>query len=203
MNILKKVLAAIGKYSLIPLCICLFGIFIYPTMYKYDKLNQKIPVKINRITGETEILHLDGYWIKAGDSENELRKFEEYKQQIYETMENQNETIKQEVLAAIREELELIKEKQASIDTRPGNKIAEPEVQQVNVDNLRGNVNTFSIGDSKEIVELVMGVPDTIGGDSSFEYWMYGYSTVNFTDGKVSGWDNADNNLKIGSNIED
>lgn len=43
------------------LFIIVFGIFIYPGIYKYDKLNQNIPVKINRFTGSTQILTVNGW----------------------------------------------------------------------------------------------------------------------------------------------
>lgn len=41
--------------------IVLFGIFIYPGVYKYDKLNQNLPVKINRFTGSTQVLSTAGW----------------------------------------------------------------------------------------------------------------------------------------------
>ncbi len=54
------------KYRLISfgmaiVVIIVFGIFIYPGIYKYDKLNQNLPVKINRFTGETQVLYNDGW----------------------------------------------------------------------------------------------------------------------------------------------
>ncbi|MBY9081548.1 hypothetical protein KIH86_26130 [Paenibacillus sp. HN-1] len=47
------------------LIIALFGLLIYPGLYKYDKLEGKYPVRMNRITGETKILREDG-WVKEG-----------------------------------------------------------------------------------------------------------------------------------------
>ncbi|MNB71670.1 hypothetical protein D3C75_182430 [compost metagenome] len=49
------------------LIIALFGLLIYPGLYKYDKLEGKYPVRMNRITGETKILR-EGGWVKVGDA---------------------------------------------------------------------------------------------------------------------------------------
>jgi len=47
-------------------CIIVFGIFVYPGAYKYDKLDQSFPVKINRFTGYTQIMTYDG-WQELGN----------------------------------------------------------------------------------------------------------------------------------------
>ncbi|GGJ59384.1 hypothetical protein GCM10008938_51920 [Deinococcus roseus] len=52
---------------------------------------------------------------------------------------------------------------------------------------------TFSLGDTQEHVKKVMGVPDAPGED----IWQYESSTVEFTDGRVSGWGNYSHNLKV------
>ncbi|MNM10067.1 hypothetical protein D3C81_201860 [compost metagenome] len=49
------------------LIVALFGLLIYPGLYKYDKLEGKYPVRMNRITGETKILR-EGGWVKVGDA---------------------------------------------------------------------------------------------------------------------------------------
>lgn len=43
-----------------------FGVLVWPGLYHYDKLDQKLPVKINRITGDTQVLTSKG-WMKLGD----------------------------------------------------------------------------------------------------------------------------------------
>lgn len=203
-NILKRVLSSIGKYSLIPLCICLFGIFIYPTIYKYDKLDQKYPVKINRITGETKFLTGKG-WQNAENYNSAAEEMSRYKDQIIAEIESQNDSIKQDVLLTIQEELDFIIEKQASISTRPGNDVAETPNEEsdeviTDTEEVLKDATSFKLGDTKATVEKVMGVPDTIGGFGKNDYWMYGFSTVDFTNDKVSGWSNAGDNLKISSN---
>lgn len=41
--------------------VLLLLVFVWPTMYRYDKMDQKWPVRINRVTGKTEILYSDGW----------------------------------------------------------------------------------------------------------------------------------------------
>lgn len=43
------------------ICIIVFSLLIYPGIYKYDKFNQTLPVKINRFTGHTEVLTSNGW----------------------------------------------------------------------------------------------------------------------------------------------
>lgn len=181
------------KYPFIILCICAFGLFVYPGLYKYDKLEQKYPVKINRITGETQILNHEGSWIKSGNVEAELAKFEEYKQQIYDKISQQKDDIKQEVLTTIYDELSAIKEKQEGIDSRPGD---IPTISEEFIEG-EGNISTFSEGDTKETVKQIMGTPDQVTKIGNLESWFYGSSVVNFQDGKVNGWHNIGKNLPV------
>lgn len=37
------------------------GVLFWPTLYRYDKLGGKLPVRINRLTGYTEILYSSGW----------------------------------------------------------------------------------------------------------------------------------------------
>jgi hypothetical protein len=42
------------------------GIFVWPTRYRYDHIKQgsnTVPVRIDRFTGKTEALYLEGGWI--------------------------------------------------------------------------------------------------------------------------------------------
>lgn len=45
--------------------ILFIALFVWPGMYKYDKMDQKWPVRINRLTGETEVLIPEG-WVPLG-----------------------------------------------------------------------------------------------------------------------------------------
>lgn len=51
---------------IIGVIIVLVGIFVWPGIYKYDKMNQKWPVRINRITGTAEVLYQSG-WQEVGN----------------------------------------------------------------------------------------------------------------------------------------
>lgn len=53
--------------------------------------------------------------------------------------------------------------------------------------------NLFTIGDSKEIVEVVQGTPTSIIGDT----WMYDLSSVRFTRGQVVSFSNISGNLRV------
>ncbi|MCL5773134.1 MAG: hypothetical protein M1536_01980 [Firmicutes bacterium] len=57
----KIIISAVGVILLL-----LFIIFVWPTRYRYDRL-QSWPVRIDRITGKTEILYEDG-WKNAGSA---------------------------------------------------------------------------------------------------------------------------------------
>lgn len=48
------------KYSAICIIVILYGLFVYPGVYHYDKYNQK-PMRVNRITGTTQIFYPDGW----------------------------------------------------------------------------------------------------------------------------------------------
>lgn len=51
----------------------LFGMFVWPTRYRYDKMNVQanavVPVRIDRITGKTEILYPSGWQLAAAASD--------------------------------------------------------------------------------------------------------------------------------------
>jgi hypothetical protein len=49
------------------LIIC--GMLFWPTLYQYDKIGGKLPVRINRLTGYTEILFASGWERKVSDNE--------------------------------------------------------------------------------------------------------------------------------------
>lgn len=49
------------RYGFIASILVLIFIFVYPTIYRYDKLDQKVPIRINRITGKTEMFSADGW----------------------------------------------------------------------------------------------------------------------------------------------
>ena len=49
------------------LIIC--GVLFWPTLYRYDKIEGKLPIRINRLTGYTEILYDSGWERKVSNKE--------------------------------------------------------------------------------------------------------------------------------------
>ncbi|MBE0336426.1 hypothetical protein [Paenibacillus sp. 23TSA30-6] len=199
----------VSIYPVVLASIVLFGLFIYPTMYKYDKLNQKYPVMINRLTGEAKILTQDG-WQSTPDIDSALGKMEQYKGEISVEIDNQKEEITQDVMAAVERQLDEIKTQSASSNQNssesefaavrnrdvdlPNNKPTQDDQFIENQNNKKG---TFSKGDSMDKVKEVMGTPSGISGFGMYETWMFDLSSVNFTDGKVTGWSDISHNLRI------
>lgn len=195
---------------LIPLCIVAFGIFVYPTLYKYDKLDQKYPVMINRITGETKVLTGNG-WSAAGDYNRAAEKMKEYKDQIMDEISLQRENIKNETINELRNEINgLVSEELAGIDL--SQVITQNEESYDKYDAYREAIGIptigdtveeeytgeyFSQGDSTDKVKEIMGTPDRITGSDLFQIWTYGNSSVSFKEGLVSGFNNTDNNLHV------
>lgn len=173
MNFIKKMLT----FLFVVICIVSFGLFVYPGMYKYDKLNQKYPVKINRITGTTEVLTLKG-WQDAESYDAAKNEMLEYKQDISKQMMEQNEDIKRAVLDEIKDQLEQVK-----------NDVIKETMGMESVVNPAPN-GTFSKGDTTKKVQEVMGVADSVTEVGPYETWFYGLSMVKFKDGKVTGWEN-------------
>jgi curved DNA-binding protein CbpA len=66
---------------------------------------------------------------------------------------------------------------------------------KVNIPKVNKNLTTFSLGSSYQDVVDTMGTPDSIIGEY---HWGYDFSNVTFdNNGKVDGWSNISNNLKI------
>lgn len=205
----KPNIQKIIKYLFTIICIVAFGIFIYPGIYKYDKLDQKYPVMINRITGETKILFSDT-WSTVGNVDAQLSKFESYKNEIEDSINSQNEQIKEVVLESIRAELDQVKDQVIAETT---NNLNEPNPTYEDGTSVfdavrnRGNNSvtiieeytgpSFGKGDTQETVKNIMGVADTITAAGPFETWYYDLSYIKFEDGKVSGWNNIDKNLHL------
>jgi len=55
--------------ALICTTIIICGVLFWPTLYRYDKFAGKLPVRMNRLTGYTEILYGSGWERKVSDKE--------------------------------------------------------------------------------------------------------------------------------------
>ncbi|BCG59721.1 outer membrane protein assembly factor BamE [Paenibacillus sp. URB8-2] len=186
------------NYLAVAFCIAAFGLFIYPGLYKYDKLNQKYPVMINRITGETKVLK-GNTWETVGNADAQLSKFEEYKEQVYARLETQNDDIKNSILSDIKDELEkakddVIAEARASSAYVPASDSSD---QDLTPSSTSDNGDNFGEGDTKETVKAIMGTPDTVNKLLDREVWYYGLSSVTFVNGKVNEWRDFGNNLHL------
>jgi len=99
----------IVRYSAILILVILIGLFVYPTVYKYDKLEQKYPVRINRITGNTEVLRNNG-WIDVDATQSEIDKvrsevdtdFKEFKKQLTQEVIN---SVKTDVVNSLQKDI--------------------------------------------------------------------------------------------------
>jgi PDZ domain-containing secreted protein len=56
----------LARFGMIALLIILVGVFVFPTPYYYftsESSGVKIPTRVNRITGKTEMSGKDGHWV--------------------------------------------------------------------------------------------------------------------------------------------
>jgi hypothetical protein len=178
------------RYGIIALVIIIFGTFIYPTLYRYDKLSQRYPVKINRITGHTEIL--DGMTWKSADAAS-TSEVDRIRAEINQLIQTDHDKLKQEVISEtkdqiiqdLRDEINSLKQEITSAKASIG--VFKKFQTDPN--------NYFTVGDTKETVKRIMGVPDSI--DDFFNTWYYGSSQISFSGNKVKGWSNSSNNLMV------
>jgi hypothetical protein len=176
-------------YLVAPVSIILFGLFIYPTVYEFDKLDQKYPVKINRLTGNASILTGNG-WVSSSDYDKANETMLEYKREIEEKISNQSDEISKSIIAEITDDIIFDVESQLDIVK---SEIEEYKNFETDPDNY------FTTGDTADTVRGIMGVPSSIIKSDYFnkETWFYGISTVSFENGKVKEWSNTSGVLKI------
>jgi hypothetical protein len=55
--------------ALICITLIICGMLFWPTLYRYDKYEKELPVRINRLTGYTEILYDSGWERKVSEKE--------------------------------------------------------------------------------------------------------------------------------------
>jgi uncharacterized protein YoxC len=96
-------------YLLIPVSVVLFGLFIYPTLYKYDKLDQSNPVMINRLTGEVKILTEQG-WKSSEDYNAANDEMKSYRDEVMARIDSLSDEVRDKVLDSISEDIQALKE---------------------------------------------------------------------------------------------
>lgn len=193
----KELTKEVVRYSFVLIGVIIFGLVIYPGLYKYEKLDQRFPVKINRITGDAKILTIKG-WQDADDYDHALDLFNEYKQQVIDAMEGQSESIRNNVMNSVMNsvwnELQHAKNEMVnsatSETTQPTYADGTSVFYSANNDksSSKGEAAAIKIGlgDSKDTVKKSLGTPDHItnGGDT----WYYGSAIISFNNGVVEGW---------------
>lgn len=182
--------------------IILFGLFVYPTLYKYDKLEQNYPVKINRLTGDAEILSSEG-WINVGESKAAADRMEAYKAEILAEIREGRESLRLELSRELDQSLnqmsssireDLINETMVDIDDRLS------EVRAAIADYRTSELDPgswFGKGSSMKDVEKAMGTPSSVSSYGSGETWFYGLASIQFNDGKVTGWRDSGETLRL------
>lgn len=174
--------------------IIVFGIFIYPGIYKYDKLNQNLPVKINRLTGDTKVLTANGWTDMNTPTPSEIQKIEN---NINNKFEEYKTNLNNELISRISND------SINKINAASDNAISEIQKQlsdiEIKINTYQKNAtdpnNYFSIGSTKDDVKKIMGTPTSI--NSYIDTWYYGSSLIEFKNNKVKSYSNYSNNLKV------
>lgn len=179
----------IYKYCFGLFAVILFGLFVYPTLYQYDKLDQRLPVKINRITGAAEILTAEG-WVKSGDYNTAANEMKQYKDEIINQISTNREQLKLEVINEIKDDI--VGQVKADIES------TRIEIEKYKAHEL-DSTTYFTVGDTKETVRNIMGPPDTVSKFelSNEETWYFDLANVKFKNGKVEEWRNSQDILRV------
>lgn len=169
------------KYTFLTFVLVVVITFIYPTIYRYDKYDQRIPVRINRITGHTEMLNYNGWFEAAPDINTKINEAIIESPSPSPTAEPDatynGETFNQFYERSLKEN---------TMDTMiPKNHLYYAfERARLGINNKLVELRDyFSIGSTKEDVKKVMGLPESI--NKELDQWGYGAATVTFKNGKV------------------
>lgn len=129
-------------------------------------------------------------WVRKADVE--FYSVDEYNNLDYMTADEFNDYI--------------IREKQAgNVETAKDNQPTENQGSasstisstKNDVSNASTTANYFTIGSLKEQVLAVMGNPSSVNDYTYFETWSYGINTIEFVNGKVTGYLDYENTLKV------
>lgn len=178
------------RYSALIVILLIIAIFVYPTLYQYDKFDQKIPVRINRLTGKTELLYPTG-WTLATEKPIEKNLDAQKPASTPDLTPNvyNGETFKQYYERVIKE---------LTGETAPNKNTLFFRWERVRLgldDKLVDPKDYFTIGSTKEDVKKVMGPPTSI--NKYFDRWEYANSSVTFENGKVKEYSDSSNKLFV------
>lgn len=141
---------------------------------------------------------VDGYeyygWVRMGDVE--FYSVDENSNIKYMTSDEFDDFISENVVESNNNNDSVSKVDESS---KPVNNSSSVSSKGTNtkVENITNTTTYFTIGSTKDQVKLVMGKPSSINDYTFFETWNYGINTIEFTDGKVSGYHDYDKVLKV------
>jgi len=174
---MKKEFVKYGFFILIALVVF---VYIYPTVYRYDKYDQKIPVRINRITGKTELLYAYGWTVPTTAPVIDFSKYQSTPTPTPSPTPiptYNGETFKQYYDRVIKEV------PGETVPTKNTIYLRWERARLGLVDKLVDPKDYFTIGSTKEEVKKVMGSPNSI--DAYLDRWEYDGASVSFENGKV------------------
>jgi hypothetical protein len=183
------------KYGFLTIITILIFVFVYPTLYRYDKLDQKLPVRINRITGSAEILYTNG-WTTATSTpiptDKPISTSAPTPTPSSDPITFNGETFKQfynRAVSELNKGQSIPDENHLFLEWRKAalglGKLVEPK-------------DYFTIGSTEEDVKKVMGAPTELRQVyDNIDVWLYNLSEITFTNKKISNYRNTSDNLKI------
>lgn len=186
------------RYFAITLVVILVGFFIYPTMYRYDKFDQKIPVRINRVTGKTEFLSLSGWQLAAATPTPTPAQISKLVVSTPSPSPSPELTYKGETFNQYYERASNNLNPGQSKPTRGAMFIEWEQARLGLSDRLVDPIDYFTVGSTKDEVRKVMGVPTSISVYSTGDDWYYDTSVINFDkNDKVKSYHNFGDRLKV------
>lgn len=184
------------KYGWLTLVIILILIFVYPTLYQYDKFNQKLPIRMNRISGTTEMFDGTG-WNVTEKEKPKASEMNQFKKDMDDRFNNLRDSIEKDISDKLSSQVvtsikgDLAK---ATSDIQDDIAKAKSEIADYKKSQLDPN-NSFTVGSTEDVVKKIMGTPTSISTISYLSTWYYGSSRVEFSYDKVTGWNEGNKKL--------
>ncbi|MCM3724607.1 J domain-containing protein [Neobacillus cucumis] len=130
------------------------------------------------------VFALIGVWYSNQNHNSVLEKRYGKLEQVYKDLKSTLSDVQDENITLTQKNSDL----QSQLDKMPV--VAASTSEETGADGI-------DIGVSQEDVRRIMGTPSSVTKLGSTEIWNYGLSSVTFSNSKVDGWRNFDNNLKL------
>jgi hypothetical protein len=156
--------------------VCAIGfLYFHYGIYQYDKLNQKTPIRINRLTGETSLLSDDGVWMNKNDisKQHQLELEEELKKNDVPTVS----------LIAFIPDADIPSTGSKYDRVRARKEIEVTKGQSVTIDTAIQNVDIWWKNFDKDAIKITFNGHDLDSSDSSLE-GNYFYPQLTFNTGE-------------------